>query len=87
MTLPTFRYHPDPLGTGSVVESDARCVCCGVARGYRYAGPVYAIGEFDRIAGRAGMGSLPCRARQGWVADGVWVPVQALRRAGRLSGV
>ena len=34
--LPTFRYHPDPLATGSVVPSDAVCECCGQARGYAY---------------------------------------------------
>jgi uncharacterized protein CbrC (UPF0167 family) len=39
--LPHFRYHPDPLGTGSVEESAATCECCGLARGFAYAGPVY----------------------------------------------
>ncbi|WP_264169817.1 CbrC family protein [Burkholderia cepacia] len=43
MSLPAFRYHPDPLATGSVIRSDARCVCCGDARGYVYAGPVHAV--------------------------------------------
>lgn len=42
MTLPTFRYHPDPLGSGSVIASDAECRCCGRSRGYIYSGPVYA---------------------------------------------
>ncbi|WP_230943349.1 CbrC family protein [Burkholderia cepacia] len=46
MPLPAFRYHPDPLATGSVIRSDARCVCCGDARGYVYAGPVYAVDEY-----------------------------------------
>ena len=26
MSLPAFRYHPDPLATGSVIRSGARCV-------------------------------------------------------------
>ncbi|MFJ1298458.1 CbrC family protein [Pseudomonadota bacterium AL_CKDN230030165-1A_HGKHYDSX7] len=47
MDLPTFRYHPNPLSTGSVVESDNECVCCGQARGFVYAGPVYAEDEYD----------------------------------------
>jgi uncharacterized protein CbrC (UPF0167 family) len=34
--LPFFRYHPDPVETGSIVESEARCQCCGKARGYVY---------------------------------------------------
>ncbi|MDN7881225.1 CbrC family protein [Burkholderia aenigmatica] len=48
MSLPAFRYHPDPLATGSVIRSDARCVCCGAARGYVYAGPVYAVDEYEQ---------------------------------------
>jgi uncharacterized protein CbrC (UPF0167 family) len=43
--LPTFKYHPDPIATGSVVESEAICECCETARGYIYVGPVYAVEE------------------------------------------
>ena len=32
--LPTFRYHPDPVATGAVVESDVTCVVCEKQRGY-----------------------------------------------------
>jgi uncharacterized protein CbrC (UPF0167 family) len=46
-TLPVFRYHPDPVASGSVHESREVCACCGVARGYVYAGPVYAVDELD----------------------------------------
>ena len=42
MNLPAFRYHPDPLSSGSVVESKTVCKCCHQSRGYIYAGPVYA---------------------------------------------
>ena len=45
--LPTFRYHPDPLATGSVVASNATCRCCGQAPGLMYAGPVYANEDLD----------------------------------------
>ncbi|WP_321791288.1 CbrC family protein [Burkholderia pyrrocinia] len=48
MSLPAFRYHPDPPATGSVIRSDARCVCCGDARGDVYAGPVYAVDEYEQ---------------------------------------
>jgi len=41
MSLPEFRYHPDPVASGSVVESETECRCCGRARGFVYAGPVY----------------------------------------------
>ena len=45
--LPTFRYHPDPIGTGSVELSDKSCACCGHHRGYIYTGPVYAEEEHN----------------------------------------
>ncbi len=48
MTFPEFPYHPDPVGTGSVIESVARCRACEQARGYIYSGPVYAVDELDR---------------------------------------
>src|SRR4051812_33067835 len=40
--LPEFRYHPDPVDTGSVAPSDAECARCGEQRGFIYTGPVYA---------------------------------------------
>jgi uncharacterized protein CbrC (UPF0167 family) len=45
--LPFFKYHPDPLASGSIEESDTECVCCGRARGYIYTGPVYAEEEYE----------------------------------------
>jgi uncharacterized protein CbrC (UPF0167 family) len=42
LSLPVFRYHPDPLATGMVKASGDRCVCCGQSRGFMYVGPVYA---------------------------------------------
>src|SRR5260221_6696437 len=39
--LPEFLYHPDPIGTGSIVVSEAVCLACKQARGYIYTGPVY----------------------------------------------
>lgn len=45
--LPSFRYHPDPLASGSVEPSDAACACCGEARGFAYVGPVYSEDALD----------------------------------------
>ena len=45
--FPEFAYHAGPRSTGVVVESDARCRACGIARGYIYTGPVYAADELD----------------------------------------
>src|ERR1700681_2992579 len=39
--VPPFRYHPDPLATGTVRPSDDSCEVCGKARGFVYTGPVY----------------------------------------------
>jgi uncharacterized protein CbrC (UPF0167 family) len=47
MNLPVFRYHPDPLSSGSIVASSARCRCCGESRKYVYAGSVYAGEELE----------------------------------------
>lgn len=33
-SLPAFRYHPDPVGTGALVVSTQPCRCCGAARGF-----------------------------------------------------
>lgn len=45
MELPAFRYHPDPLRSGSIVAAPVRCAACGETRDHRYDGPVY--GETD----------------------------------------
>lgn len=45
--LPSFRYHVDPLASGSVEPSDATCDCCGRARGFVYVGPVYCEESVD----------------------------------------
>jgi len=47
MTLPNFKYHPDPIKTGSIEESDTICECCGESRGYIYTGPVFSEEELD----------------------------------------
>ncbi len=49
-TLPVFKYHPDPVATGSVEESDTPCRGCDRTRGYIYTGPVYSE-KFDDLSG------------------------------------
>jgi hypothetical protein len=41
MSLPKFKYHPDPVGTGQVEASETECLCCEQARGFVYVGPIY----------------------------------------------
>lgn len=48
MVLPIFKYHPDPVATGHIVESDTECVCCRERRGYIYTGPVFAVNEYHQ---------------------------------------
>lgn len=45
--LPSFRFHPDPLQSGSIEPSPKPCGCCGQARGYVYTGPCYVEDDFD----------------------------------------
>jgi hypothetical protein len=45
--LPTFRYHPDPVATGSVVRSADACAICGKARGFLYEGAIFGPGYDD----------------------------------------
>jgi uncharacterized protein CbrC (UPF0167 family) len=45
--LPPFRFHPDPLTTGSFEPSWDPCRCCGKAAGFLYAGPVYSELDLD----------------------------------------
>jgi uncharacterized protein len=47
MDLPVFRYHPDPIASGSIVASDAQCACCSARRGFIYTGPVYCERELE----------------------------------------
>lgn len=46
--LPIFRYHPDPVATGNVIESTTVCVSCGKGRGYVFAGSIFGSGDYDR---------------------------------------
>jgi len=45
--LPSFRYHPDPLGTGAIKATpDSPCLGCNRIRGYLYVGPVHTEKNF-----------------------------------------
>jgi len=44
---PVFRYHPNPIASGSIVASGAQCVRCEQRRGFIYAGPSYCEVELD----------------------------------------
>jgi uncharacterized protein CbrC (UPF0167 family) len=45
--FPSFKYHPDPVATGSIAaEPDMPCLGCNRIRGYIYKGPVFTEKNF-----------------------------------------
>lgn len=48
MELPIFRYHPDPIQTGSIKVSDNVCIVCGRGGGYIYTSHAYSIHHIGR---------------------------------------
>jgi uncharacterized protein CbrC (UPF0167 family) len=47
MSLPAFRYHPNPIATGIIKPSDATCLCCDQSRGYIYTSHAYCEDELE----------------------------------------
>ena len=45
--LPAFKYHRDPIQSGSVEKSQSRCRCCDQVRGFIYTGPVYSEEDLE----------------------------------------
>lgn len=41
--LPKFRYHSDPIATGSVVARTITCISCRTSRPFAYTGPTYGV--------------------------------------------
>ncbi len=49
MQLPKFKYHPDPITTQAIEESDETCDCCEKANGYIYSSTMYSADEIEYI--------------------------------------
>lgn len=47
MKLPSFRYHPDPVKTGAVVEQHQTCVGCEKEVSHIYFGPCFSIHDIE----------------------------------------
>lgn len=47
--LPKFKYHPDPIKTGTIKESKAKCEVCGKEVDYVYVGPFYSTSDVEDI--------------------------------------
>lgn len=46
--LPAFKYHPDPVATGSIEPSTTVCACCQLERGYIYCSSFYSVVSYRR---------------------------------------
>lgn len=49
MELPYFKYHPNPLQTGAIIESQKVCQCCHQVKGYIYVASIYSEEEVDDV--------------------------------------
>jgi uncharacterized protein CbrC (UPF0167 family) len=49
MQFPQFKYHPDPLRTGSIVRSADECEVCEKPRGFLYEGGIYTEEEIEKV--------------------------------------
>ncbi|OPF79346.1 hypothetical protein VT50_0216845 [Streptomyces antioxidans] len=49
VSLPVFRYHPDPVASGSIREAAETCACCERDRGWIYTATFYSA---DDVSGR-----------------------------------
>ncbi len=47
MDLPSFRFHPDPVRSGSIEASTTKCRCCRRKRDWIYTGRVYAEEDLE----------------------------------------
>lgn len=47
--LPVFRYHPDPIATGSIHRSGNTCGVCGKARGWVYVSTPYGRDTINNV--------------------------------------
>jgi uncharacterized protein CbrC (UPF0167 family) len=49
MELPDFKYHPNPVATGSIVPSAEICPVCGESKGFAYDGALYGANELKHV--------------------------------------
>ena len=47
LTLPVFKYHPDPIASGSIKVSDGKCQACNEHRRFIYTGAVCSDRDLD----------------------------------------
>lgn len=49
MSLPHFKYHPDPVATGMIERKTAICPCCERTTEYVYATIPYCVDEIENL--------------------------------------
>lgn len=71
--LPVFRYHPDPLATGAIVNETTTCPVCGRDRDYAYRGPFFSVHEVEDICPWCIKSGAAARKYDGEFQDGASV--------------
>jgi uncharacterized protein CbrC (UPF0167 family) len=70
MSLPAFRYHPDPIATGAIEASDRPCQICGRARGFRYTVTIYCAAKAETVCPWCIADGSAARTLDGQFSDG-----------------
>ena len=47
MELPKFRYHPNPIASGAIVNQDGTCACCEKDVDHLYMGHLFSIHDLE----------------------------------------
>ena len=47
--LPAFKYHMDPIKSGSIIKGSFTCPVCKKDRTYAYVGPFFSIEDVENI--------------------------------------
>lgn len=71
-TMPSFRYHPNPLETGAFLLADSPvvCDCCGSPTRIYYEGPFYAVEDIDHLCPACISSGRAAQAYDGEFQDG-----------------
>ncbi|MBF0659845.1 CbrC family protein [Psychrobacter sp. NG25] len=49
MILPIFKYHPDPIATGAIEQTEENCECCGKSAGFRATSTIFSVHDIQTI--------------------------------------
>lgn len=67
--LPFFRFHSEPIKTGSLIQKNHLCECCGTFAYYKYTGPFYSRRAVDSLCPVCIANGLAARKYDGHFVD------------------